>query len=124
MLAAGLDRNAVAWSNIPDQISGSAGQDAWAMLALASPQPGVEIDTGRISGYKDEDASANFVKTRMLVAGLAGLGRLSDDDVERLAPVIGSRTGSTYTWTKAIEQADSRRAAGTGGLPAVVERGR
>src|SRR3546814_13234190 len=54
MLAAGLDRNAVAWSNIPDQISGSAGQDAWAMLALASPQHGVEIDTGRISGYKDE----------------------------------------------------------------------
>src|SRR3546814_9094839 len=82
MLAAVLDLNAVALRNIPDQIAGSAGQDAWAMLALASPQPGVEIDTGRISGYKDEDASANFVKTRMLVAGLAGLGRLSDADVE------------------------------------------
>src|SRR3546814_20287741 len=70
MLAAGLDRNAVAWSNIPDQISGPAGQDAWAMLALASPQPGVEIATGRISGSKDDNASANFVKTRMLVASL------------------------------------------------------
>src|SRR3546814_16653099 len=86
------------------QSSGSAGQDAWAMLALASPQPGVEIDTGRISGYKDEDASANFVKTRMLVAGLAGLGRLSDADVERLAPDIGYRPGYTSRWTQAIDQ--------------------
>src|SRR3546814_4843258 len=122
MLAAGLDRNAVAWSNIPDQISGSAGQDAWAMLALASPQPGVEIDTGRISGYKDEDASANFVKTRMLVAGLAGLGRLSDADVARLAPAIGYRAGYTSRWTKAIDQAPPHGEAGQ--VVLLVEIGR
>src|SRR3546814_3965549 len=73
-------------------------------LFRSSPQPGVVIDTGRISGYKDEDASANFVKTRMLVAGLAGLGRLSDADVERLAPDIVYRPGYTSRWTKAIDQ--------------------
>src|SRR3546814_18724581 len=75
MLAAGLDRNAVAWSNIPDQISGSAGQDAWAMLALASPQPGVEIGTCRISGSQDADHRANFLQTRTLLVGFLGLGR-------------------------------------------------
>src|SRR3546814_5413340 len=98
----------------------SSDLDAWAMLALASPQPGVEIDTGRISGYKDEDASANFVKTRMLVAGLAGLGRLSDADVERLAPDIGYRPGYTSRWTKAIDQAAQRGEAGTVVLLAAV----
>src|SRR3546814_14895954 len=78
-------------------------------LFRSSPQPGVVIDTGRISGYKDEDASANFVKTRMLVAGLAGLGRLSDADVERLAPDIVYRPGYTSRWTKAIDQAADRK---------------
>src|SRR3546814_17639547 len=120
MLAAGLDRNAVAWSNIPDQISGSAGQDAWAMLALASPQPGVEIDTGRISGYKDEDASANLVKTRMLVAGLAGRGRLMQADVARLDPDLGHRPGYTSRCTNATDQAPPHGEAGTVALPAAT----
>src|SRR3546814_19866589 len=83
------------------------------MLEQAWTQHGGGIDTGRISGYKDEDASANFVKTRMLVAGLAGLGRLSDADVERLPPDIGYRPGYTSRWTKAIDQAAQPEEAGT-----------
>src|SRR3546814_19511551 len=56
----------------------------------------------------------------MLVAGLAGLGRLSDADVERLAPDIGYRAGYTSRWTKAIDQAAQRGEAGTVVLLAAV----
>src|SRR3546814_13821551 len=56
----------------------------------------------------------------MLVAGLAGLGRLSDADVERLAPDIGYRPGYTSRWTKAIDQAAQRGEAGTVVLLAAV----
>src|SRR3546814_6392354 len=77
----------------------------------------------RISDWSSDVCSsdlANFVKTRMLVAGLAGLGRLSDADVERLAPDIGYRPGYTSRWTKAIDQAAQRGEAGTVVLLAAV----
>lgn len=113
MLAGGFDRNAVAWSNISGQIDGAAGQDAWALLALASPRLQVAADYDRIDGYRDQDASAKLIKTRMLVAGMAGLGRISLTDMNRIAPDIGLRAGYRSRWTRAIDEAAERGEPGT-----------
>lgn len=120
MLSAGLDRNAVAWSNVAGLIGGQAGQDAWALLALGSPRPRVSTSYERIEGYKDKDSSANFIKSRMLIAGLAGLGRMTTKDVARIAQDIGLRPGYSSRWTRAIDAAAGRGEPGTVALLAAV----
>ncbi|MBB4641943.1 hypothetical protein [Rhizorhapis suberifaciens] len=113
MLAGGFDRNAAAWSNVVGQIDGQPAQDAWALLALASPELRVGSDYDRIDAYRDQDGSANFIKSRMLVAGLAGLGRMSLADMNRIAPDIGLRAGYRSRWTRAIDEAARRGEPGT-----------
>ena len=120
MLAAGFDRNAAAWSNVAGQVEGEAGQDAWALLALGSPQPRVAVDYGRVDSYMEQDGSTNFIKSRMLVAGLAGLGRLSAADMARIAPDIGLRPGYRSRWTQAIDAAARRGEPGTVAVLAAV----
>lgn len=120
MLAAGLDRNAQAWSNVAGKTGGAAGEDAWAMLALGLPQPRVDLSFGRIDAYRDNDGSENYLKTRMLVAGLAGLGRLNMADLARIAPDIGFRTGYSSRWSRAIAAAARRGERGTVALLAAV----
>lgn len=113
MLSAGLDRNAVAWSSVVEQTTGEAREDAWALLALGSPRPLVSMAFDRVDQYKDRDGSANFIKSRMLVAGLAGLARLGSADMARIAPQIGFRQGYASRWTRAIDAAAQRGEAGT-----------
>ncbi|MCF8708769.1 hypothetical protein L3X40_12890 [Rhizorhapis sp. SPR117] len=120
MLAAGLDRNAVAWSEVAGKMSGQAGEDAWAMLALGSPRPRVDTGYNRVDQYKGRDESVNFIKSRMLVAGLAGLGRMNRADMTKIAPEIGLRPGYSSRWTRAIDAAAQRREAGTVALLAAV----
>lgn len=113
MLAGGFDRNILAWSKIGGQMDGQAGQDAWALLALASPQLRVAADYDRVDSYRGQDGSASFIKSRMLVAGLAGLGRISSADMTRIAPDIGLRPGYRSRWTRAIDEAARRDEPGT-----------
>lgn len=120
MFAVGLDRNAEAWSSIAAKAGGEAGEDAWAMLALGSPQPRMEMSYGRIDSYRDNDGSENYLKTRMLVAGLAGLGRMSTADLARIAPEIGFRAGYRSRWSRAIATAALRGEPGTVALLAAV----
>lgn len=120
ILSAGLDRNADAWSNVASKVGGAAGEDAWAMLALGSTQPRVDTSFGRVDSYRDNDGSENYLKTRMLVAGLAGLGRMSMADVARIAPEIGLRAGYQSRWSRAIAAAASRGEPGTVAVLAAV----
>jgi hypothetical protein len=120
MLSAGLDRNAVAWSSVAEQAKGAAREDAWALLALGSPRPMVSMAFDRVDQYKDADLSTNFIKSRMLVAGLAGLGRLARADMVRIAPKIGFRQGYASRWTRAIDAAAQRGEAGTVAVLAAV----
>lgn len=120
MLSAGLDRNAVAWSTVVEQTKGAAKEDAWALLALGSPRPLVSMAFDRVDQYKDRDLSANFIKSRMLVAGLAGLGRLGNADMARIAPKIGFRQAYASRWTRAIDAAAQRGEPGTVAVLAAV----
>lgn len=120
MFSAGLDLNAAAWSGVATNTSGAAGDDAWAMLALGLPQPSVDMSYDRVDTYRDNDGSENYLKTRMLVAGLAGLGRMSMADVARIGPEIGFRAGYQSRWTRAIAAAARRGEPGTVALLAAV----
>lgn len=99
MLSAGLDRSALRWRDKAEK-----GGDAWAMLALADPDAGRRYSAGDVGGYSGKD-DADGVKRRMLFAGLAGLGRLSAEDIASGAESFDVKIGAENSWTRAIDRA-------------------
>ncbi|MBM3928455.1 MAG: hypothetical protein FJ335_08375 [Sphingomonadales bacterium] len=106
MLSAGLDRPALRWDRI------ATTGDGWAMLALADPS-GRDVATSAIESYRGSDGSRDQMKSRMLLAGLTGLGRLSAAGAEALARPFDVRFGAENAWTRAIDAAAERGDAGT-----------
>jgi hypothetical protein len=100
MLSAGLDRNAMAWGTVVPQ--GSLG---WAMLALARPGQGAQVGRGAVDSFVDDDDSAAQRKSRFLVAGLAGLGRLDMGAANDLAGRLGVNLGRESAWSRKIDLA-------------------
>jgi hypothetical protein len=116
MLSAGYDRQAARWSDVVAGMEGEGGARAWAMLALASPEPQVEIGTGEIDAFQAGDATANDHATRLLVAALAGLGRIEAD----VPADYGVNLGSANGWTRMLTRAAQSRQKGTVALLAGV----
>jgi hypothetical protein len=100
MLAGGLDRSAMRWGNVV-----SEGSLAWALLALAQPQRREMIGSGAVDSFISDDSSADQRKSRFLVAGLAGLGRLSESTAFETADRLGVKLGRETRWSKLIDQA-------------------
>ncbi len=98
MLTAGLDRTATRWRPAVEE-----GGDAWAMIALADPDMTGQLSYRQLSSYVGRGDAA--LKQRLFFAGLAGLGRLSADDIERAAKALDVRIGAENTWTRAIDRA-------------------
>ncbi|MGK2912189.1 MAG: hypothetical protein ACSLE1_20690 [Sphingobium sp.] len=117
MLSAGYDRSAANWARALGQSDGVAEQDAWALLALGAPSPVVEITGNRISGYIE---AAGPLKGRMLLAGLAGLNRISGSDATSLANDNGLRLAPHSRWARAIGAAAQRGETGTVALLAGI----
>lgn len=103
MLAAGFDRDAMRWAPVVQ--TGSLG---WALLALARQQ-GQEVSSGQLGDFADEDASPEQRKSRMLVAGLAGLGRISPSVAAEYSSDLGFDLERRTRWTQAIDAAASGR---------------
>jgi hypothetical protein len=108
MLAAGLDRNAARWTNLVEE--GSLG---WALIAL-SRSGGGAVGQGAVESFISDDASEGSRKSAFLVAGLAGLGRLSEGDAAALAGDLDFDLARQTRWTRAISR------AGEVGNPALV----
>jgi hypothetical protein len=81
------------------------------MLALASPNPGVEISAGRIGTFQGNDESAEQVRTKLLFAALAGLDRLQG--AGDIAEDVGVNLALQNRWTRLIDRAAERRQQGT-----------
>jgi hypothetical protein len=112
MLAAGYDRAAARWTSAISGMDDADADRCWAMLALASP--GIaDVGTGRISAFIRRDQSENKVRSGLLVAGLAGLGRISIDTANSLNRRYGLGLGRTNSWTRMIDSAAARGQAGT-----------
>ena len=99
MLSAGLDRNAMRWQGTV--ADGSLG---WALLALARTD-NAAADSGTVEDFIDDDGSADQLKSKFLVAGLAGLGRLDSDTAGQLAGELGIGLERQSPWSQKIRRA-------------------
>ncbi|WEK46830.1 MAG: hypothetical protein P0Y56_00650 [Candidatus Andeanibacterium colombiense] len=100
MLSAGLDRNAMRWARVVPE--GSAG---WGLLALAQPVREGEVDNGAVDSYVEQDSSSGQRKSQFLVAGLAGLGRLSLSSANSTEKSLGTGLGRESPWSRMITKA-------------------
>ena len=112
MLAAGYDRAAARWIPVIGSMDDEDGDRCWAMLALGAPDV-ADAGTGRLSGFIRRDKSPNKVRSALLVAGLAGLGRTSTDTANSLNRRYGLGLGMTTSWTRMIDAAGGRGQAAT-----------
>ncbi|HEX8376098.1 MAG TPA: hypothetical protein VF606_13065 [Geminicoccaceae bacterium] len=111
MMTAGFDRFAARWGGIADAMDGDDGQRAWSILAVGSPRPVVDLGAGRVDDFTE---SAGSHRGRMLVAALAGLGRLEDPLPYGVNPAPRSR------WANIIAAAARAKQPGTVALLAGV----
>ncbi|MDB5697781.1 MAG: hypothetical protein JWN69_585, partial [Alphaproteobacteria bacterium] len=87
IFAAGLDQRAARWAEIVDNM-GSDGDRAWALLAVGTPGISVDVSSGRIRDFAKHDDSKEQIRSKMLIAALAGLGRIAGG-AQSLAENIG-----------------------------------
>lgn len=100
MLSAGLDRNAVRWA--PHVATGS---QAWGMLALAAPAKLAPIGGDALGAFRSADNSEAGLRSGLLLAGLAGLGRLDPQTAHDFARRLGVDLDRQSRWTQAIDAA-------------------
>lgn len=108
MLSAGLDRNAARWANVVAQ-----GSNGWALLAVGAPDEAVAIDYGALDEFGDNDASAGQLRSKLLLAALAGLGRVDGEALQNFSNDLDLDLGQTSKWTGAIRSAAQRGQGGT-----------
>ena len=113
MLAGGYDEAAARWIPAVNRMDDAENDRCWAMLALAAPNV-ADVGTGRITSFIRRDNSRDHVRSALLVAGLAGLGRISSDTANSLNRRYDLGLGHVTSWTKAIDAAAGR------GQPAAV----
>ncbi len=100
MLAAGLDGNALRWAS-----QAEVGSLAWAQLVLASPNRGNPVPSGALESFYSDDESDNYRKSRFLLAGLAGLGRVEQATAADFASKLEINLDRRTRWTRLIDQA-------------------
>ena len=114
LLAGGFDREAARWARVVGEMDDQPGDVVWAMLALGAPdglQP--PIDVGRIEDFADRDQSEGKQRTALLVAGLAGLGRIDAATAGQLNRTYQLGLAAETGWTRMIDGAMRRRQSGT-----------
>lgn len=114
MLAAGYDRQAARWARACARMNDVNGDRCWAMLALSAPDArGLDLGFGRITSFIGRDKSAGKLRSALLVAGLAGVGRINERGANALNQRYGLGLGRRTSWTNIMDQAGRLRQAGT-----------
>lgn len=103
MLSAGFNRDAARWAQVVP-----VGSLGWALLMLGRPQD-EQASGGQIDDFVDADTSAEQAKSRMLVAGLAGLGRVAPGVASGYGEDLGFNLARSSRWTQAISRAAQGR---------------
>ena len=114
LFAGGFDREAVRWSPVLGDMDDQPADAVWAMLALGAPDGQVPaIDAGRIEDFADRDQSEGKQRTALLIAGLAGLGRIDAETAGQLNRAYRLGLAAETGWTRMIDGAMRRRQPGT-----------
>jgi len=120
MLAAGLDLQAERWSNVAEATGGSDGDRAWSILAVGARRPVVAIDAKRVRAFADRAGEGGAQRSALLIAALAGLGRLGDADAAKQAARLGVTLGQPTAYGAALRRAVAGRQRGTVALLVAV----
>ena len=107
MFAGGYDRNAMDWAS---QLN--SGSRAWGVMAVGSPRPLAGVSAGSVGSFAGNDDSTGYLRSKFLVAGLAGLGRLSSEQAASAAGDLDLDLGKQTRWSRAIMAAAERREPG------------
>jgi hypothetical protein len=107
MLAGGYDEAAARWIPVIGRIDKEDNDRCWAMLALAAPNI-ADVGTSRINSFIKRDNSREHVRSALLVAGLAALGRISTDTANSFNQRYGLGLGHVTSWTRMIDAAAAR----------------
>jgi hypothetical protein len=114
MLAAGYDTQAARWAGAVRSMNDEDGDRSWAMLALGAPRAtGLDLSYGRVNAFIGRDGSPGRQRSALLVAGLAGLGRIDARTAGRLNSRHGLGLGRRSGWSEVIDAASQRRQAAT-----------
>ncbi|WP_309602094.1 hypothetical protein [Sphingomonas sp.] len=121
MLAGGFDREAARWVTVVNDMDDQYADRCWAMLALGAPTTqGIDLGGSRVADFIKNDASKDKQRSALLVAGLAGLGRISTSAAGQLSARYELGLGGKSVWTRTIDGASVRDQAGTVALLAAV----
>ncbi len=99
MLTAGLDGNALRWSSLAE-----AGSHGWGLLAVSSPGISGSIGTAALEKYHAGDTSEQTRKSAFLLAGLAGLDRVTPQTAADFAATLGIDLNRKTRWSRLIDQ--------------------
>jgi hypothetical protein len=99
MLAAGLDQNAMRWASQAD-----IGSQEWGLLALAAPNRSAPVELAALGKFYSNDNSEMSRKSGFLLAGLAGLGRITPETMGEFAKKLNLDMARQTRWTSAINQ--------------------
>jgi hypothetical protein len=114
MLAVGLDREAARWVPVLGKFSDASADRCWAMLALAVPTTlGLDLSASRINKFIDRNGDDEGRRGALLVAGLAGLGRIDAATATKLSDRYGYGFASHDQWSQLIDGAAKRGQGGT-----------
>nr|WP_314443990.1 hypothetical protein [uncultured Sphingomonas sp.] len=113
LLAGGNPQAAARWAPVLGDIGDEAAADqAWALLALGT-ETEVDLSNRRIESFIDNDTSAGKSRSKLLVAGLAGIGRISSETATALNRSYSLGLGRTSSWTRLMAESGTRRQSGS-----------
>ena len=113
MLAGGYDRQAARWAAAAAQMEDAQADRAWAMLVLGTESAALDVGANRIDAFIERDQSPLKSRSRLLLGGLIGTGRIDLPTAARLNDRHGLGLGRTSSWTRAVDGAGRRGQAGT-----------
>jgi hypothetical protein len=114
MMTAGLDTSAAAWANVVSE--GSLG---WALIVVGAPGKIKPVEYSAIDDFYGSDNSAEAHKSALLLAGLAGLGRIDQEAQADFGGDLEINIAKTSDWSRAISAAAERGEQGTVALMAI-----
>lgn len=107
MLAGGYDNSAADWAR-----TATVGSHAWGVLAVGLPRPLNGTSAAVIGQFAGDDDSADGLRSKFLLAGLAGLGRIDASGAASAARDLDVDLGKQTRWSRAIMTAAERREPG------------
>ena len=109
MLSAGLDRDAARWLPI---VKARADDLGWGLLAVGSPRGIGRVSSDQIRQFGTSNGADGPLRTKLLFAGLAGLGRIPAADVQPMADSLGVSLQADPTWVQAMAGAVRMKSPG------------